>query len=135
MLPLKSTHFTIRREIQNLKFFRQHWFLPEGKKTGFKLLFHSHSSTRRDHDFTEISTFFPSNQSFCLRFDFTKFFECDSIAFYSTFLQCALYCVSTNVTVKKVRDLFSLFRTSLKLRNLPSRYFHQNCLETTFFTC
>ena len=34
-----------------------------------------------------------------------------------------------------MRDNFSLLRTSLKLRYLPSRYFHQNCLETTFFTC
>ena len=46
MLPMKCTHFTIRREIQNVKFFQATPIFAWRLKFSYKILFHSYSSSR-----------------------------------------------------------------------------------------
>ena len=44
LLPIKCTHFTIRREIQNVNFFQATPIFAWRQNFDYKILFHSYSS-------------------------------------------------------------------------------------------
>jgi len=45
LLPIKGTHFTIRREIQNVNFFQATLIFAWRQNFDYEILFHSYSTT------------------------------------------------------------------------------------------